>query len=182
MPNHCHNSLTIYNLIKQQIKQLKNIGDNGFLETLVPVPDKVDRYDWCRTNWGTKLDLMDCDYSFAGTTASMSFWTAWSPPIEGFTKVSMLFPNAVFVSFYYECGADFVGKTFYKNGLIEDCDCLYSEVYVDWLKKKHPEFVEKHVDGDYNQDIEDEWCEVERDFLEEHIDKLTHTKLEDLLK
>ena len=78
-------------------------------------------YDWQVANWGTKWDVTpeNIDYG-SDNNLTMSFDSAWSPPLEGYAKFEEL--GFAVKAYYYEEGMQFAG--IYLNG--ED------EYYSNW--------------------------------------------------
>ena len=76
-------------------------------------------YDWNVANWGTKWD-MDGSGGRAGEILEYHFQTAWSPPVEGFRKISENFPLLHFVLEYFEGGACFCGLSNIHRGEITE--------------------------------------------------------------
>lgn len=149
MPNWCYNNLDITATTDEQKAQLERVSKaepaDGFIgmflplpeilkDTTSPTPDDLDTvqrstmiaqtghdnwYNWQVANWGTKWDpeVMDCDYD--GETLTVSFDSAWAPPIKFY---EWLVENGYEVNAnYYEPGMDFGG--FWVDGeddLIED--------------------------------------------------------------
>lgn len=74
-------------------------------------------YQWCITNWGTKWDLNDVNLlSETEESASYTFSTAWSPPVQTIIAMSEKFPTLHFTIKYYECGMGFSGTVKLKGG------------------------------------------------------------------
>ena len=138
MPNWCYNNLDITAKTDEQKAMLERVSKaepaDGFIGMFMPLPeilkdttsptpaniDSVQQrtmiaqtgfdnwYDWQVSNWGTKWDVdpMSCDYD--GETLSVSFDSAWSPPI-GF--YNWLVEQGYEVSAnYYEPGMDYAGE------------------------------------------------------------------------
>jgi hypothetical protein len=138
MPNWCYNNLDITATTPEQKAVLERVSraepEDGFIglfmplpeilkDTTSPAPDDLDPelreqmiretgfdnwYDWQVANWGTKWDpdveVLDWD----GTTLSVSFDSAWSPPI-GFYEWLTEQGYAVSAN-YYEPGMNFAGE------------------------------------------------------------------------
>ena len=81
-------------------------------------------YEWCLSNWGTKwgfYDFSELDVSKSGTSAKVSFSTAWSPAFPLFQKMSEMFPSLTFTVRYFERGMGFQGIYKAKGGsVLED--------------------------------------------------------------
>jgi hypothetical protein len=135
MPNHCYNVLKIsnddINKIDALDKAIKN-GD-GLFQHLRPNPDGENAdnwYEWNRENWGTKWDVRknencNCDiisYDRDDDILSMSFDTAWCPPIELYNFLHE--KGWIIEAYYIEEGDDFMGM--YIDG--EDTDYNVSEI------------------------------------------------------
>jgi len=73
-------------------------------------------WDWRVTNWGTKWDVGGdgyvADISPDGTTVTMSFDSAWSPPIGAYEKIEA--EGWAVDAYYYEPGMGFAGV--WSNG------------------------------------------------------------------
>lgn len=144
MPNWCYNHLEIsgpkeslqkfYNLLLENAeKRIKKLDEPvflkeeyiSFLETFIPASDYFRSlegfnnggYEWCIMNWGTKWPerllssyLQDGEWEFI-------FETAWSPPLKGYTQVSEIFSDLMFVHYYQDEGLLFAGAAVYQNGI-----------------------------------------------------------------
>lgn len=74
----------------------KNEKENSdfSLEKLFPMPESENKdnwYEWNTSNWGTKWDLSDVNVSGRipnSEEVSVSFSSAWSPPIEALVNIS----------------------------------------------------------------------------------------------
>ena len=98
MPNYCNNELTIKSdnagLLQSLMNELKQADsyEVDFLSKLVPFTEETNYvwdYDWCVENWGTKWDIFDIVHaSLEGDTLTISFSTAWSPPIPAVEKAA----------------------------------------------------------------------------------------------
>mgnify|MGYP003664520848 FL=1 len=98
MPNYCNNELTIKSdnagLLQSLMNELKQADsyEVDFLSKLVPFTEETNYvwdYDWCVENWGTKWDIFDIVHaSLEGDTLTVSFSTAWSPPIPAVEKAA----------------------------------------------------------------------------------------------
>ena len=71
-------------------------------------------YEWQIANWGTKWDLTDCtsEVDDDGYSVTLTFDTAWSPPIEAYSKLEEL--GFSIKAYYYEPGMVFAG--IWENG------------------------------------------------------------------
>jgi Ferredoxin-like domain in Api92-like protein len=74
-------------------------------------------YEWSIDNWGTKWDISEVDEDYMeksadGKTVTISFDTAWSPPLEWYDNISGFDINA----YYYEPGGGFCGRWNSEDG------------------------------------------------------------------
>ena len=122
MPNWCNNTLTIQGEEKDVEKFAKKLhkirNENNkvedLLKTFVSMPKKSnpdDWYNWNCDNWGTKWDACESyinhnDIDFF----SVTFDTAWSPPIEWIKYIMKDFPDLRFSLEYDEPGCAFGGN------------------------------------------------------------------------
>jgi hypothetical protein len=77
----------------------------------------ADWYEWAVNNWGTKWDISsdDSEPTAQGRFAiSLSYNTAWSPPIGFYEKMTEL--GFEVTAFYLEEGMGFVGKYTSEDG------------------------------------------------------------------
>lgn len=78
-------------------------------------------YEWCSKNWDTKWDA----YDFSDTVIennTISFLTAWSPPINVIRELGKLFPNVELKLEYHELGMNFRGQYTTFQGVEELSD------------------------------------------------------------
>jgi len=137
MPNWCYNNLSITATNDEQKAMLERVSkaeaDDGFIGMFMPLPEILkdttspspadldpelrtkmitetgfdNWYDWQVANWGTKWDPDVQGAEFDGETLSVSFDSAWSPPI-GFYEYLVEQGYEVDAN-YYEPGMDFGG-------------------------------------------------------------------------
>lgn len=103
-------------------------------------PEKLDGYQWCIENWGTKWGTYDCiliDEETAGEgTLCYQFNTAWNPFNHKVGEaMSKAFPCLRFHLSYFETGMGFQGhRTWNSSGIeskgeqtgsILDCNFMY---------------------------------------------------------
>ena len=135
MPNWCVNNL----MVTGELSELERFRDaitteqDGIeiLSRLVPVPASSSAADFWGSKWG------DCDTGSDGPDAlgfSLWFSSAWSPPVDGFAKVSGLFPSLLFVLEFEEGGMDFCGAAVCRAGEFEVVEFSISgdTVGIDW--------------------------------------------------
>ena len=167
MPNWCYNNLDITATNDEQKAMLEKVSKaepaEGFIGMFLPLPeilkdttsptpqdlDEVQQqtmiaqtgfdnwYDWQVHNWGTKWDpeVMDCN--FDGTTMSVSFDSAWAPPIAFY---EWLKEQGYEVSAnYYEPGMDFAGEWV-------DGDDFFLEGVIDLARKDESELSTREYD------------------------------------
>lgn len=141
MPNWCSNGLTLTHSDPTMIERVIK-GKGGLLQEFIPCPqDLIDTvsgfvgegqellearqranvekygyatwYDHNVNEWGTKWDVSaDSIERVDENTVSLSFESAWSPPIGAYEKLMAL--GFEVEAFYYEPGMCFVGK--WDNG------------------------------------------------------------------
>ena len=114
--------------------------------------DAVDWYDWCITNWGTKW--ADCHTQKVDESETVDhslkkvmfrFDSAWSPPVEAFDTIAMLFPKLMFDLRYEEPGMCFQGFRIWGDGEQQggaDMDYMASgEMVYDQMDWDYDEYV-----------------------------------------
>jgi len=85
--------------IELQRKQKENIKNHGY----------ADWYSWSNANWGTKWEACEIDCGKASdNTITLTFDTAWSPPIPFYEKMTEL--GFVVRAYYFEPGMMFCGS------------------------------------------------------------------------
>lgn len=133
MPNWCNNDLSItgpkktINIIKDKLIESKKddndptgIGEVRIFETLIGSKMDEANGDWYNHNierYGTKWDVAMSDAIVSKQRINsnieeitMTFDTAWSPPIAFCTNLSKLYPDVEIRLFYSESGSDFSGE------------------------------------------------------------------------
>jgi hypothetical protein len=143
MPNWCSNYLQIETKTpKQFTKLIQGITNDSeqpldfdrviptpkeLLETSAPnrtnakeMKDKYGYEDWYEfrvSKWGTKWNASDVDLQLTSPTSlSISFNTAWSPPIPVIEAIAEKYPFASISLEYYEEGMGFAGEVCYEKG------------------------------------------------------------------
>lgn len=123
MPNWTNNEVTIKGDIA---KIAEGLAEGKELFSLVyPKPDDIeDWYSWNVNSWGTKWDTNAEIVEVTGDSISLSFDTAWAPPIAFYDKlVELGFEvNATF----FESGMMFVGE--YVDGEVSEWDLDSKEI------------------------------------------------------
>ena len=150
MPNWCWNNLSVSgdeiqlrefvekSLVSPEENEIHD-GTGFSFEGTLPRGDRKDWYDWSIENWGTKwdaceprIDHNDKDYF------SVSFETAWAPPIDWIDNIQQDFPDLCFELEYEELGMCFGGLLQAQYEVIWDdlhweidqaSDCCSAEVY-----------------------------------------------------
>jgi hypothetical protein len=116
-------------------KAVEGYNKEEFFQTLVPMPEGEEWYGWNTANWGTKWDAnvydpVELDES---NFVSLSFDTAWSPPIAFYE--ALIEQGFKVEAFYYEPGMAFCG--IFDNGSDE---CFEIESWnSDWIAENIPE-------------------------------------------
>ena len=134
MPNWCNNTLEIKSSDRDLLERYKAAIESGkLLELCRPQPDYETTdvfptfprdgnentpvkkseawWDWCVQNWGTKWDIdtdQMSDVTIDGDELSVSFCTAWSPPVEALQFAAER-DGFTFKLFYEESGVGFAG-------------------------------------------------------------------------
>jgi len=143
MPNWCSNDLTIITKTPKQftklIQGITNNSDQPFdFNRIIPVPQELldstspnktnpqemidkyghaDWYDFCCSKWGTKWNACDVEMRLESPTeVSMSFNTAWSPPIPVIEAIAQKYPFAEITLSFYEEGMGYAGEVCYRKG------------------------------------------------------------------
>jgi hypothetical protein len=100
MPNYCQNQATFTHADKKQVdalfdefkKLIDTDGKDGRpFQLLHPIPEEQENnwYEWRIANWGTKWDAMaawDLERE-NDNTFSVSFHTAWAPPLDWYEAI-----------------------------------------------------------------------------------------------
>lgn len=99
MPNWCSNKLTVSHTDKTTMDRFVSAYNAGkACSEFLPMPEDSDWYSWRIENWGTKWDIgadigtdreeqHGLKATVVGNEASMSFDSAWSPPIGLYEKL-----------------------------------------------------------------------------------------------
>ena len=161
MPNWCSNDLTIITKTPKQftklIQGITNNSDQPFdFNRIIPTPQELadsdspnkknpqemidkyghaDWYDFRCAKWGTKWNACDVELQLESPTeVSISFNTAWSPPIPIIEAIAQKYPFADITFSYYEEGMGFAGEFVYSKGqLVSE---LEQETNCEWRIKK----------------------------------------------
>jgi len=106
--------------VAQQIEQNEDGRDVGCFKTLIGLPDTVNEDDYrCNSNeinsnyYGTKWDISYAEFQwdFDDTSLSVSFETAWSPPIGFLEKLVLQYKGITDAELHYEeSGCNFAGR------------------------------------------------------------------------
>jgi len=126
MPNWCMNSLTVSHADLAKVQEFADAYNNGeTCQRFIPRPENVNNsdvfaedgwYTWNVNHWGTKWDFgkdkLDDPLVVQDGLASISFDTAWSPPIQLYDRLVELGYNVD--ATYFEPGMGFCGV--YYNG------------------------------------------------------------------
>ena len=146
MPNWCENSITIKGPTEKvndiYTRLMEPDTNDGLCQILHPMPKNTftgnlgekereacakdgvpNWYDWCISNWGTKWDTTDADWTYedAGdgeAVLSGSFNTAWGPPVGVYEHAEQAHKDLYIFGMYYEPGCAFAGC--WESGVGED--------------------------------------------------------------
>ena len=96
MPNHTDNRVILSHADSQKIDDIYNVmntDDASLLQHIIPMNEALldggDWYEWRLDNWGTKWDIYETHCNrIDANTLSMTFYTAWSPPIPVYDKLT----------------------------------------------------------------------------------------------
>lgn len=145
MPNWCFNSLQVTGS-KEDLEKLREDVKGGgcpiSFEKILPTPTTeeeldeqtkdsehrrimematgvktVDWYSWRVTNWGTKWDITSCDEDFSDEWWTLSFDTAWSPPVMALRHMLAGRPLDATLE-YHESGNWFAGYVKWEQGVV----------------------------------------------------------------
>ena len=146
MPNWCWNRLEVQGTeqdmtefySKFKVNDHKSCDDFK-MDWFVPRPEHEEKnwYNWNCENWGTKWDVCEPELDIEIPIFSVTFDTAWSPPIQFFERLAEMFPNLTMEMEYEEPGMAFCGIIHYSDGdidhspgeIIQVSDCCEKEVY-----------------------------------------------------
>ena len=107
--------------IKLEAKEAKNRKEHGY----------KNWYDWNIANWGTKWDVGSKDdtggYELGDTVITVSFDSAWSPPVKFYEKMEEL--GFEVEAYYYEPGMAFCGC--YTKGVDDSYEIVGDSVWVE---------------------------------------------------
>jgi|688.fasta_scaffold364940_4 hypothetical protein len=126
MPNWCMNNLTISHADLAKVQEFADAYNSGeTCQRFIPRPESVNNkdafaedgwYTWNVNHWGTKWDFgkdkLDDPLVVQDGLASISFDTAWSPPIQLYDRLVELGYDVD--ATYFEPGMGFCGV--YYNG------------------------------------------------------------------
>jgi len=137
MPNWCSNNLTIEHEDRAKVMEFVHAYKEGrACDHYLPVPRDengeliTEWYDWRVQHWGTKWDIGSdnneahgLNPTVVGNQATMSFDSAWAPPIGLYEKLDGL--GFLVSATYFEPGMSFCGKWYdgndeYYGGGLED--------------------------------------------------------------
>ena len=164
---------------KEQLEKNKTANFKSYPLTEKMQKQLIDKYgydnwyDWCCDNWGTKWDAYDCYVSESlKDYCSISFDTAWSPPIPYYLALSKKYPLLRIEIEYSEIGMDFAGRQTYIGGeLIDDVEMTcseyeYLEDYPSWFDR----FYDTLKEDCYGtlEDFKENYSEVWKIMRKEH--------------
>ncbi len=118
MPNWCMNNLYISHSDPAKLQEFVDAYNSGkTCGHYLPCPEGEDWYRWCYNNWGTKWDFGRDEYydpaKIEDGKVTVSFNTAWSPPIQFYEKLVELDYNVR--GSYFEPGMSYCG--IWDNGV-----------------------------------------------------------------
>ena len=140
--------------------------DNEKAESNIEKYGFADWYEWRLSKWGTKWDAYDVyinkkmrDY------ISLSFDTAWCPPIKYYDALANKYPLLTIEAEYSEPGCDFAGKRTYIDGAVSEDVCMsynkwrYIDDYDSWWDEFAIYVEDGHIETlkDFKEDYKDVW-------------------------
>lgn len=143
MPNWCMNSVIVTGPV-DKISALQNsIEQDKLLNHLVPM-DQTDP-EWYHKNinaWGTKWEVSDVqfDKSEDGKEITMSFDTAWSPPIQAFKTWGEQNTDCTFKLKYFEPGIGFAGVADWDGEYFDDDELTEENDPIEYKEFIYNEF------------------------------------------
>jgi hypothetical protein len=170
MPNWCNNHLTItgdnenLDRIKFYLEDIESKDNTspGIFMALVGRDKSIElnEYEhggWYDANinyWGCKWDVSynEANITYDDESITMSFDSAWSPPINFIQHLGRLF-NVKCELYYEEPGCDFCGKSYFdnENGLTEE-DYSYNEGRYLFDKENFFESIDGDIDYLFESD------------------------------
>lgn len=137
MPNYCQNKTTFTHPDVAKLRELRDEflkiqngdGEKGSpFNYLRPMPPELNEgegwYNWRCANWGTKWDAMTAwgiELDEDEKTLTVSFHTAWSPPIDLYEYLHEETEWRV-EAVYFEAGMGFCGGFDEENGHDQESD------------------------------------------------------------
>lgn len=96
-------------------------------------------YDWHCGEWGTKWDVDTNVYDETESSLSVSFDSAWSPPIELYRWINRQYPEVRLTWTYAEEGVGFQGEGYCHGDIfeLEESECEYEEEE-EFIEPEHP--------------------------------------------
>lgn len=184
MPNWCTNYLIVTGQETEVEKFMNQIpldkdgnGENLF-QKFVPIGD-YDR-ETAIEKWGTKWDVDEIDMSSwehkdgrhdDGTYSWFAnLQTAWAPPVEAITAISVSFPELDFGMTWHEEGIGFYGYAFMNNG--ELCDIVEGEL-PDFYQLAEEKLDPRNSPYLGDEDVAQEASEMEYNFIDNIEDQLS---------
>ena len=151
MPNWCYNRLEVFGGDEEGYSR-KDFFSAIDLEKPNPTPLEIylpmsdyhktmegynnGGYSWCLETWGTKWAESDFTIeSIDDISSRFTFESPWGPPIEGYQKISKIYPSLYFVHDWQEDGMCFAGVAIYHHGHIVFQKETNHEDWPEWLEE-----------------------------------------------
>jgi len=119
MPNYCENELCVAGpgiAVSAFLQAVEGIGPIDFTK-VIPEPDQLtdgNLCDWRTDHWGTKWNACDGivlkdDTTTRGRKVTLSFETAWAPPLKVVEELVKKYRLLTFTLRYWEGGMQYQG-------------------------------------------------------------------------
>jgi hypothetical protein len=176
MPNWCNNDLTLRHKDPAMLDRVqKALAEGRLLQEFIPCPSELhehtapeqddaradaftvkygapDWYSWQIKNWGTKWDVQadPGQIERARDTLTVSFDSAWSPPIEAYNRLVEMGFNVQ--AYYNEPGMAFAGLYTGSGEDVYDDYVEYRGWSADQVREEIPDLDERFGISEWLED------------------------------